>query len=146
MSALKSARGGVETKGQRKKRLASGEADRLASASVTPEVDKKKRAKKIKSVEAEVEPEAEEETEISGNLEEGEEKSDKPDKENGSRSGESKSDESGLSESSSADSGHDSEGRSVIEKDGNKMFRSQENSEFDAPSTDAKRGCLKMTS
>jgi hypothetical protein len=132
MSTPKSARGGVETKGQMKRRLATSEADRLASASATPEVHKKKRAKKIKSVEAEVEPEAEGETEFPGNLEEGEEKSDNPDEENGSKSGESKSDKSGLSESASEDTGHDSEGRSVIEKDGIKMFRSKENSEFDA--------------
>jgi hypothetical protein len=112
------------------------DAERLASAQVTPRA---KKQKKDKTATPEVEPEVEaeveeEEVEEEAEVEEGEEKSKSEDEED---LGEF-SDASSKSGDSQNGPEHDSQDRSVvISKSGHKEFRSKQNREFDP----TKHGC-----
>jgi hypothetical protein len=111
------------------------DAERLASAEVTPRVKRQKNNKPATpEVEPEVEAEVEEEVEEDPEVEESEEKSKSADEDD---LGEF-SDGSSKSGDSKNGSEHDSQDRSVIiSRSGHKEFRSKQNREFDP----TKHGC-----
>jgi hypothetical protein len=118
-----------KTNPKRISREPKDDAERLASAEVTPRVKRQRNTKPAAAeVEPEVEDEVEEEVEEEPEVEGSEEKSKSTDKDD---LGEF-SDGSSKSGDSQNESEHDSQDRSVgISKSGHKEFRSKQNRKFD---------------